>query len=594
MVDEKIFAQVIEGIKKGERSHAKELLTSLLQTDKHNPDHWLWMSSVVDSRKEQIYCLETVLRLDPENEAAKRALIMLGEIDPGDGVVPIPPLRREWVKELGEVSMEEKQKHFPATLGWILKYAGGGIIVLGLILGAIFIPGGHGLFTPKLTVTPITWTPTLSTPSATPSPQPSSTPVPPGEKSLIDNLEATYTSTPIYVDTPHPRYEAYRTAMRAYSEGNYEKMLIFMKQVVDQDNTADAFYHVGESYRLLGRYSEAIKEYAHAIQLNPLFAPSHLGYALAKLAQNPNEKVEDDLTKAIENDPLYGEAFLARAAYWLNWNKPEAALEDAQDAERLLPGSPYPYLYQAKALLTLGKVEEVLPFAKQAQALDVTLVDTYLLLGQAYMAKGNNEKALENLEIYATFGPEEPLEYLIIKGQAYYYGAEYEEAVDLLTEALEYEPDHLDALVYRGLAYIELGEYQKAIVDTFEARELEPEVFQTGLALGKAFFAAEEYSKAKAQFDGQEDRAGDDSQLAQVYYWRALTLEKQQLFFQAYEDWQALLDLPSNAVPEDWRLEAENHLAPTSTPTLTPSPTGTKKPTPSTTPSPAATEEIEE
>ena len=587
MVDERMFAQIIEAVGKGERSRAKDLLTRLLQTDKRNPDHWLWMSAVVDSRKEKVYCLETVLRLDPKNEAAKRALIMLGEMDPGE-VMPTPPLRREWMEKLGGVELEEEKERRPLTWGRILGYAGAGVVVLGLILGAIFIPRGEGLLKPKLTITPITWTPTIVSEPVTPSPGPSSTAWPPGEKSLGANLEATYTPTPIYVNTPHPLYEAYSAGMRAYREGNYEKMLTFMEQVADQDRTADAFFYVGEAYRLLGKYSEAMQEYTNALEVNTLFAPAHLGRALAKLAQDPNTKVEEDLTQAIENDPLYGEAYLARADYWLRRHKPEDALEDALEAERLLPESPYPYLYQAQALLALGEVEEVLPLAEKAQALDVTLVDTYLVFGQAYMALGNTEKALENLELYAAFAEEEPLEYLVLKGLAYYYGGEYEEAVDLLTEALEKDPDHIDALVYRGLAYIELGEYQKALSDTFNARELEPEVFRTGLALGRAFFAAEEYTKAKAQFDAQEDRAGDDDQFAQVYYWRAHTFEKLREFYKADLDWQALLGLPSEAVPEDWRLEAEDHILPTSTPTAAPSPTASV----TSTPSPTSTEEV--
>lgn len=582
MVDEKMFAQVIEAIEAGERSRAKDLLTRLLQADKRNPEQWLWMSSVVDSRKEQIYCLETVLRLDPRNAAAKRALVMLGEMDPGEGVLPVPPVRREWVEALGKVELEEKQERPPLGRGKLLAYAGAGIILLGLILAAIFIPQGRGIFQPKLTITPITWTPSPTAEPITPSPSPSPTPIPPGEASLSGTLEATYTPTPVYVNTPHPLIEAYLIGIRAYGEGDYEKMLIFMKQVAEQDKTADAYFYVGEAYRLLGQHDKAIQEYDLALEANPQFAPAYLGHALANLAQEPQAKVEDDLTQAIENDPLYGAAYIARAAYWLRWHEPIDALEDALEAENLLPESPYPYLYQAQALLALGEVEDVLSLAEKAQGLDVTLVDTYLIFGQMYMAAGDIEKALENLELYDTYASGKPLEYLIAMGQAYYLGEEYEEAIDMLTEALEKDDELLDALIYRGLAYVELGEFQKALSDTYTARELEPEVFKTGLALGRVFFATEEYVKAKAQFDAQEDRAENDGHLAQVYYWRALTLEELREFYKASKDWQALLDLPSKIVSEDWQSEAQEHLKyllPTSSPTVTPSPMGSVTPT---------------
>lgn len=122
------------------------------------------------------------------------------------------------------------------------------------------------------------------------------------------------------------------------------------------------------------------------------------------------------------------------------------------------------------------------------------------------MATGDTEKALENLEIYNNVASKETLEYLVVMGQAHYYGEEYEEAVNVLTEALE---------------------------DTYYARELAPEVFRTGMALGKTFFVTEEYRKAKVQLDAQEDRAETDSQLGKVYYWRAGTLEALEEFYLA-------------------------------------------------------------
>ncbi|RLD09432.1 MAG: hypothetical protein DRI56_04300 [Chloroflexota bacterium] len=585
MVDEKMFAQVVEAIEKGQRSRAKDLLTRLLKTDQRNPDQWLWMSSVVDSRKEQIYCLESVLRLDPENKAAKRALILLGGMEPGEGVVPVPPVRRKWVDELEEVEVEEEKQKSPATSGKVLGYISAGVIVIGLILGAIFIPGGRGLFQPKLTITPHTWTPTISPVPVTPSPAASSTPVPmsTGMPSLSSNLEATYTPTPPYVLTPHPQ-EAYQIAMRAYYEGNYEKMLNFMQQIADADETADAYFYVGEAHRLLGQYSQAIRAYNKSLSANYLFAPAYLGRAQAKLAQDPYEEVEEDLTRAIENDPGYGAAYLERAAYWLLWHQPEAALEDAQTAALLLPDSPFPYLYQAQALLALGEVEGVLALAEKTQSLDITIVDTYLVLGQMYLADGNPEKSLENLKIYDVYSSENPLEYLVTLGQAYYEVENYEEAVEIFTDVLDVDDDRIEILIYRGLAYIELGEFQSAINDTYAARELEPNSFRTGFALGKAFFAAKRYDNADSQFKAQVGRAEDDVQLAQAYYWWALTLEELGDVYEAREKWQALLELPVEAVPEAWLAEAEAHLHPTPTETSTPTSTPTLTPTPTDTP----------
>ena len=55
--------------------------------------------------------------------------------------------------------------------------------------------------------------------------------------------------------------------------------------------------------------------------------------------------------------------------------------------------------------------------------------------------------------------------------------------------------------------------------------------------------------------------AETDEQRAQVYYWRALSQEKMGQSRGAKRDWEALLALPTEAVPTAWRREAQQHLA---------------------------------
>jgi len=95
--------EAVEAIRQGQQVRARDLLARLLRTNQSNPEYWLWMSSVVDTPKEQIYCLQSALRLDPESRAAQQGLILLGARVPEGEVVPVPPLRRRWEVELQEV-----------------------------------------------------------------------------------------------------------------------------------------------------------------------------------------------------------------------------------------------------------------------------------------------------------------------------------------------------------------------------------------------------------------------------------------------------------------------------------------------------------
>jgi hypothetical protein len=102
MPEDIMLKEAIDALAKGQRTRARDLLARLLRADQTNPNYWLWMSSVVESRSERIYCLESVLRLDPDHAAAKRGMVLLGARPPELEVAPVVPVRRKWGASLEE------------------------------------------------------------------------------------------------------------------------------------------------------------------------------------------------------------------------------------------------------------------------------------------------------------------------------------------------------------------------------------------------------------------------------------------------------------------------------------------------------------
>ena len=95
MADDVMLQEAVEAIRQGQRVRARDLLTRLLRANQRNPIYWLWMSSVVETTNEQVYCLQSVERLDPGNSSARQGMILLGALSPGDSVMPVPPVQRE-------------------------------------------------------------------------------------------------------------------------------------------------------------------------------------------------------------------------------------------------------------------------------------------------------------------------------------------------------------------------------------------------------------------------------------------------------------------------------------------------------------------
>src|ERR1044071_1262522 len=138
--DNVVFQEAMEALREGKKAHARELLTGLLKTDQNNATYWVWMSATVDTPKERIYCLQTAIKLDPENATAKRGLILHGALPPDETIQPFPVNRpRLWEEKL--LLAHEK----PKLKGWAAVRASpvariGGLVVLGAVIvaGVVF------------------------------------------------------------------------------------------------------------------------------------------------------------------------------------------------------------------------------------------------------------------------------------------------------------------------------------------------------------------------------------------------------------------------------------------------------------------------
>jgi tetratricopeptide (TPR) repeat protein len=571
MSDSTIFHEAKEAIRNGDTERARDLLARLLRTEKNNPEYWLWMSSVVYSQKEKIYCLKNVIRLDSENVNARQGLIMLGGMSAG-AVEPRPPVKRAWETDLGREEIHGWQRIMANPILGISSFLFIALIVLGLILGGIF--STRGMVKPQLTITPIAWTPTQTrtqtlTPveptvifASTPTPQP-----------LWMLLDATYTPTPIYVNTPHTRIEAYRLAIRAYQRGDYENMVNFLEQTLqDEPEAVDVIFYLGEAYAGLGDFEKALKYYEDALLIDQEFAPVYFSRARLRKSLNPAADILDDLNKAIQNDPLYSQAYYERAIYWFERSEYESALSDLHAATDLMPFDPRIYLLLAKVNLAMGEYELALEHALNAYRMDMTQLEVYLVLSEVYMANNRPKDALSVIETYGLYKPDDPVYLALLGGIHYLLGEDYEAALRILERAKTLDNNLVDAFYYHGLTALKLGDTNQAINDFYIARNLKTENLEYSVWFGIALYEDERYKEAFSQFDIIDPINLTDIQSARYFYYKAKTGMELSLIEAVRSSWLALLDLPRDYIPPEWIIEAEAFLSPFS---ATPLPGGT-------------------
>lgn len=555
--------EAIDAITQGQQSRARDLITRLLQANPENPTYWLWMSAVVETKKECIFCLKKVLQLDPDNRLAKKGLVLLDEVTPQETTVR-PLVKRKWETVQFEIPLASQKSYKTRDeFKKILKRFGMLLVLFFSLvyLTYFFMFGGSSARAP-LTVTPVLWTvkPTATLlPTNTPYFH-TSTPTFTGPAPLWMLLEATYTPTPLYVNTPHPISEAYQAGLRAMQAADFSSMLQFMQQASHvEPQSADLHYYIGEAYRLMGIFDKALAAYEQAITIDADFAPAYLGKAHVQLLLNPTTEVLDNLKQALVLDPYLAEAYLVLAEYYLSSNNAESALRELTRVENLLPHSPLLYLYRAQAYLLLGQYTPAMEAAVISNHLDLTLLPTYRVLGEAYLWNSEASKAVEVLHIYTTYVDDDAFAWYLL-GRSLHQEKKLQQALDAFERALSLDETLEDAYLYRGLTYIGLGEGQKAVNDLYYALRLNPDSFYVNLEFAHALFVAGRAEDALGQINHALTLAEDTAQKIKTYFLRAQIYEQLGETFSAIRDWQEVLDLISS-LPKDIKMSGEEQIA---------------------------------
>lgn len=605
MAQEKMYKAALEAINQGQTARARDLFTRLLRSDSSKAEYWLWMSTLVDTGQERIYCLESALRVDPDNEAAKRGLIILGARQADKDVTPAPIIRRHWEKDIGSVSEPPKtlfRRFWGNPVVRLASLLMAAAVVVGLIFGGIYGTRPQPEQPVIIKVTPFptrTPEPTLSPTATRTLVVRSPTPTFIGPTPLWMFLTVTYTPVPIYVNTPHPVIEAYRASIRAFEQSNWISMLGFLDQAsTAEPNSPDLLYYKGEAYRMMGKLQDAVIEYGKALKINPYFAPAYLGRALTYEKINPKADIEGELNYAIEYDPYYVDAYLTRARIKIDHNNPLAGLDDILIAEALFPNHPMVYVLRAQAYLKLNDLSAAMQNAQLGYELDQTSLPAYLTLAMVNLAIQDTQQAIHYIDIYLLYSPQDAHGWAV-KAQAEYQTGNVDQALSACNQGIAADEENAASWYYCGLIHLGQGDPRTAVNDLVTAVNLDLLNFDYSVALGKSLWADDRLSMAIRQFNSAETLAAADSQRAVVYYNRAQIYEQASNTTEAKADWGLLLSLPPEQVPPDWRTLALerwgffNPPTPTDTPTLTRVPTRTTTPTrtprPSITPTPTNT-----
>jgi tetratricopeptide (TPR) repeat protein len=596
-----LFESAVDALRDGDQPRAKKILTDLLKADQNNATYWVWMSAAVETAKERIYCLETAIKIDPNNATAKRGLILHGALPPDESIQPFPLNRpRAWESKLLLAHEIPRERGLRATMtSPAMRLAG--VLVFGAVLFAAAFTIFYGRRTPIFSPVSIrtsgptptfTLTPTFA--NFTPNANPAATKRGPTPLAILFGVY--YTVTPIYVNTPlEPQsQDIYRAAEAAIQRGDWDTFISSMNQIATaQPDTADVPFLIAEGYRSRGECSQALSYYNQALQVDGTFAPAYLGLARARLCIDGGADPTDLYKLALQYDPNYGEVYLDRANYNLHNKNYNAALPDLAKASGIMPNSALVQLGFAQAYLLSGDNTKALAAAQKANSIDLTLLPSFFYLGEALVVNGQYADAIKPLETYLIYQPADGSAEEML-GEALAQTGQYQAAIDAGGSAVQLDPNQVRAYIYMGNSYLALNDLNNASVYYKKAIQFFPDSFDANIGLTQVLYKSGTYGNSYLQAETSKSKATNPTQLALAIYWRALSQEGRQSFGDAIRDWKLLLSMSPDVMTPEMRQTATDHLKSIATPTITPKPSATPKvtktPTSTNTPRGAATQ----
>lgn len=591
----------------GDLQRARVLLTSLVKTDRDEPEVWLWLSAVVDTHKERKACLEQALKYDPQMEIAQRALASLGdETYRKKHRIPFSQQRQDWESGLAVPKFNRFQQLMMTGVWRPVVMVLGVLLVVGLLALAgwginswlnrpVYSLGELRTSTPSPTVTPrlheylffnldelTAQTPLAALIAETVTPMPTMTP---------------------YVVLPFSQYEYNRSAMYAYARQDWAGMESNLLGLVKQEPQAhDVHYYLGLAYLYQAKFEEAQLSFEQALTIEEDYAPAYWGLAQVILLSGDEEKyplAEEYLLAAYGLDENMPDIALALADFYVHQEAYDAALPYLTQAEEILPADSRVMLAYMQLYEQWGQPEKELEYALQAQQADATRVDTYRRLGELFVQQGQFSQAIEPLRIYLTYEPEADALYWAWLGFCFGEVDLLEEGEAAFARAFAIAPED-DAVTYwLGRFHYSQANYEEALVYFRALIRKESRSYEYNLWTGLSHTAMGDCGRALPYYSQGLAAAQSAQEAAIVHYNRGRCYHLMGYTVLAERDMEALLALPYDLLQGEWVEYALGvlQLSPAvvrtmqadGLPRVTPSPTATRTPTRTATATPTVT-----
>ncbi len=269
-------------------------------------------------------------------------------------------------------------------------------------------------------------------------------------------------------------------------QGNYEAALEAYQQAINRypagqpgRDQAAIWYYVGNAYRTLRRYDEAITAYQRAIELDPQYALPWNSLGSIFNTQEREAEAVAAYTRAIQLDPTYAWPYhnlgliAEKQAKYPEAIKlyEEAIVRHQEEKDQATSWHRLGHVYE-----TLGQSERAIVVDRRASELDPASALPWNSLGDIYSDLEQLEAAVAAYQQAIKLEPDYAWPYNNL-GLIYEKLGQYDQAISLYRRVIERQPGSLDQAISwnnLGNVYTALNRTEEAIAAYQQAIELDP------------------------------------------------------------------------------------------------------------------------
>ncbi|MDR3762516.1 MAG: tetratricopeptide repeat protein [Acidobacteriota bacterium] len=321
---------------------------------------------------------------------------------------------------------------------------------------------------------------------------------------------------------------------------------IALLQAAAETDAANAECHnsLGGALHRAGRMQEALKSFAHAVELQPQYGAAlvNCGRVLEELGDL--EGAVHSFRCAVAAEGNWFEAQMRLGVALLKAQRSGEALAACQKALALRPDSAEAHFNLAHALDAEERWQEAAEHCRAALRLNPRLAEAHNNLGHALHKLKDLEGASEALRASVALKPDSAVTYYNL-GTVLAEQRNYRGAIENFHAALCLQTDFADASYNLGNAYRDVQEREQAIKAYSRALELRPAFALCWTALGNALADRGSYPQAEECYRESLRLAPD---VADTYFCNSTTLREMNRLEEATQCLRRALELDPHFV----------------------------------------------